>query len=183
MSSPQDPFATPPGSGQPPQSPYGQPADQQPPPYEQQQYGAPAYGQQPGAPAYGQQPYGQPAYETGRQGPPRNGLGIAALVLGVLGLLTSWLVVGGLLGIVAIVLGFIGRGRAKRGEATNGGMALAGIITGALAVLVAALVVVGAVALFNTGEFGSYTECIQQSEGQSELEECNTEFQDSVPTD
>ncbi len=103
-------------------------------------------------------------------------------MLGVLGLLSSWLVVGGLLGIVAVVLGFIGRGRAKRGEATNGGMALAGIITGALAVLVAALVVAGAVALFSNSEFGSFTECVQQAEGQAEVDECATEFEDSVTT-
>ena len=167
MTSPQDPFAPPPG-GQPPQPPSQ--------PYEP----APAYGQQP-APAYGQ-PYGQPAYGTGPQGAPRNGLGIAALVLGIVGIVTSWLFVGGLLGIGAIVLGAIGRGRAKRGEATNGGMALAGILTGVVAVLFAALVVVGAIALFSNSDVGSFTECIQQAETQADADQCAVDFEDSITT-
>ena len=46
-------------------------------------------------------------------------------------------VVGGVvLGFVAIVLGFLGRGRVKRGEATNGGVAIAGIVLGFLSIVV-----------------------------------------------
>jgi hypothetical protein len=41
----------------------------------------------------------------------------------------------GIFGIVGLILGFIGRGRAKRGEATNGTMALWGIITSAVVVV------------------------------------------------
>ena len=45
---------------------------------------------------------------------PKNGLGIASLVIAIIGLFTIF---GGLLlGIVAVILGFIGWGRAKRGE-------------------------------------------------------------------
>lgn len=158
MTAPQDPFAPPPGG--------------QPPPRDAQPHGDPP-------PPYGQ-PYGQQPHGTGPQGPPRNGLGTAALVLGIVGILTSWLFVGGLLGIAAIVLGAIGRGRAKRGQATNGGVALAGILTGVLAVLVAALVVVGAIALFSNSDFGSFTECVQQAETQAEVDQCAADFEDSV---
>src|SRR5665213_3215703 len=58
--------------------------------------------------------YGTPA--TGV----RNGLGTTALVLGVIAVVLSWTVVGGIiLGVLAVVFGIVGRGRAKRGEATN----------------------------------------------------------------
>ena len=41
----------------------------------------------------------------------------------------------GILGIIGLILGFIGRGRVKRGEATNGKVALWGIITSAVVVV------------------------------------------------
>ena len=66
---------------------------------------------------------------------PRNGLGIAALILAIVGLLLCLTVVGGVIvGIVAVVMGFIARGRVNRGEADNGGVALAGIVLGFLSI-------------------------------------------------
>lgn len=93
----------------------------------------------PGMPGMPGMPYMPPAPPQ----PPRNGLGITGLVLGIVGLvlamlpITFWL--GGFLGLLALIFGILGRGRAKRGEATNRGMALAGVILGALSI-VAALV-------------------------------------------
>jgi uncharacterized protein DUF4190 len=67
---------------------------------------------------------------------PRNGLGIAALIVAIVGLLLCLSVVGGVIfGIAAVVMGFIARGRVKRGEADNGGVALAGIVLGFLSIL------------------------------------------------
>jgi hypothetical protein len=60
-------------------------------------------------------------------GPRRNGFGIAALVLGVVSVCAFTLVIPPVL---AIVFGFLGRGRAKRGEASNKGMATAGAVLG-----------------------------------------------------
>ncbi|HEY9439203.1 MAG TPA: DUF4190 domain-containing protein, partial [Streptomyces sp.] len=70
---------------------------------------------------------------------PANGLGVAALVLGIVSVVgfCMW----GLAivpGVIALILGIIGRGRAKRGEATNGGMALAGIILGSIGMAIGA---------------------------------------------
>lgn len=158
MTAPQDPFAT----------PGGEPAG--PPP--------PAYGQQPGfpPPAYGQQQFGMP--------PPagnRNGLGTASMVLGILSLVTWFLLIGGVFGVVAVVLGALGRGKAKRGEASNGGMALAGIVTGALGILLTVLVVVGVAALFSTGEFSNLTDCLQDAGGDQEaIDDCQRQFEDSL---
>ncbi|WP_306323629.1 MULTISPECIES: DUF4190 domain-containing protein [unclassified Streptomyces] len=85
-----------------------------------------------------QPPQQYPQYPPFQQQPPqqvaRNGLGTAALILGVIGAVSGlipllfWLA--GILGVIALVLGLTGRGRAKRGEATNKGVALAGTILG-----------------------------------------------------
>lgn len=45
-----------------------------------------------------------------------------------------------ILGILALIFGIIGLGRAKRGEATNRGMALAGVILGSVGIVVGAAI-------------------------------------------
>jgi hypothetical protein len=179
-----DPSAQP-GYGQ--QQPYG--GDQ--PGYGQQQpYGGdqPGYGQQQpygGAqPGYGQQqPYGGGQQGYGQSaGPARNGLGVAALVLGILAVVTSITVVGGVvLGIAALVLGIVGRKRATRGEATNGGVALAGIITGVIGALLSiVLVALGAAAFFGTGG-SDLLSCVKDANGnQTAINQCNADFQQRV---
>ncbi|MFJ2897610.1 DUF4190 domain-containing protein [Streptomyces sp. NPDC087218] len=94
-----------------------------------------------------QQPYG-PVQTPGVR-PARNGLGIAALVLGVIGAVSGlipllfWLA--GILGVIALILGLAGRGRAKRGEATNKGVTTFGAVLGLVSLI---LSVVGAVITF-----------------------------------
>lgn len=69
---------------------------------------------------------------------PRNGLGLAALILALIGLvfglvpLTGFLAV--ILGITAVALGFAGRGRIRRQRATNRKATWSGIILGVLAI-------------------------------------------------
>ncbi|MFD8572235.1 DUF4190 domain-containing protein [Streptomyces sp. NPDC059639] len=80
-------------------------------------------------------PFQQPQHQP--QQAARNGLGTAALILGIIGALSGvipllfWLA--GVLGVIALILGLTGRARAKRGEATNKGVALAGAILGLVA--------------------------------------------------
>ncbi|MEV7104418.1 DUF4352 domain-containing protein [Streptomyces atroolivaceus] len=91
-----------------------------------------------------QQPY-VPAQTPGTR-PARNGLGISALVLGIIGTVSGliplffWLA--GILGLIALILGLAGRGRAKRGEATNKGVTTFGAVLGLVSLI---LSVVGAV--------------------------------------
>jgi hypothetical protein len=70
---------------------------------------------------------------------PRNGLGIAAPILGIIGILfgliPSFFWIAGILGVIGLIFGLVGLNRAQRGEATNGTMALWGIITSAVAML------------------------------------------------
>jgi uncharacterized membrane protein len=69
-------------------------------------------------------------------GSPRNGPGIASLVFGVLGLITSLFSVGILFGLFAVVFGFTAEVLVMRGEASNRGLAVAGMVLGIVAILV-----------------------------------------------
>lgn len=108
----------------------------------------------------------------------RNGLGTAALVLGILAVVTCWTVVGGvILGLVAIVLGVLGRGRARRGEADNGGMALAGLVLGVVAVVLSGALLAFGVSVLNSPEGQQYKDCVRGANGdQTALQQCASEF-------
>ncbi|GAA2804679.1 DUF4190 domain-containing protein [Streptomyces showdoensis] len=86
-----------------------------------------------------QQPWGAPGMQPPAQ--PRNGLGTTALVLGIVGLVFAiipflfWL--GAILGLLALIFGIVGASRAGKGLATNKGMAVTGLVLGAVSVLVA----------------------------------------------
>ncbi|REK88991.1 DUF4352 domain-containing protein [Streptomyces inhibens] len=92
-----------------------------------------------------QQMHYQPAPQgpTGAHAPQaaRNGLGVAALILGIIGALSGipmvlfWLA--GPLGILALIFGLVGLSRAKKGQATNKGVAVTGTILGGLAIILA----------------------------------------------
>ncbi|QOR72323.1 hypothetical protein IM660_08900 [Ruania alkalisoli] len=120
----------PPGPPAPP-GPYGQPAGG---------YAQPGvYG---GAGSYGAPgPYGAAGNQAGYGGYPpvsssNNSLGGWALGLGIGGVVLSCLwMIGGLLGLAAVLLGVRARNAVAAGQASNGGMAMAGMILGFAAIL------------------------------------------------
>ncbi|UED86904.1 hypothetical protein [Streptomyces profundus] len=82
-------------------------------------------------------PYPPPGYPGFVPPPPilpRNGTGLAALILGVVAASISWTVflspLAVFLGLLAVAFGLIGAGRAKRGAATNRPAALGGLWSG-----------------------------------------------------
>lgn len=109
---------------------------------------------------------------------PRNGFGIAAFALGLFALLLSWTVLGGIvLGIPAVIFGVLGRGRARRGEATNGGLSVAGIVLGAIGILIAIVLIVFWVSVLNTPAGQIYRQCLEQSAGNADrIEQCANQF-------
>ena len=140
-SAPPNPFGPPAG----PPHPYAPSPAVPPPPIApegpgQMPYG---YGGYPGYPAYGG-PGGGPGYGwPGMPMAPSNGLGTAGLVLGIIAAVGFCLwPVALACGILAVIFGAIGRGKARRGEATNPGQALAGIICGAVGIALAIAFVV-----------------------------------------
>lgn len=120
----------------------------------------PEYGPQNG---YDQGPGYGPGYEAGygtgygpgygagygpgygpSQVPPTNGKATAAIITGISSLLLSWCCGLGVVGVVAIVLGVKARAeiRASGGRQQGDGLALGGIITGAVAVVLGILILV-----------------------------------------
>lgn len=156
-----------------PDKPETPPPPAPPPP---PQYGA-QFGAYPGGyPPPPPQPYsGFTPPPTG----PKNGLGVAALVIAIIGLLS---VVGGVvLGVVAIILGFLGFGRARRGEATNGGVAVAGIVLGLVSIIEAVVVIGLAVWGFNEAGGTDYIDCLSKAgSDQQAIQQCADEFRDRV---
>ncbi|MBT3072284.1 DUF4190 domain-containing protein [Streptomyces sp. CYG20] len=131
-------FGPPPSAVPPPPIGPGGPGQAAPQPPTAGHYGYPAppaqpYGGYPGYDAYGgHQPWGPQ---------PSNGLGTAALVLGIISVVGFCMYgVNIVLGILALIFGIIGLGRAKRGEATNRGMAIAGIITGSVGIVLGSVI-------------------------------------------
>ena len=110
---------------------------------------------------------------TGR----RNGLGTAALVLAIVGLVFCWSVLGGVAaGVVAVILGALGRGRAAREEADNGAVAIAGIALGGLAVVVSLVFAVIWVNAWRDTGGSDYLDCAvkagQNAEDRQALDAC-----------
>jgi hypothetical protein len=134
-----------------------------------------SYGENPRG--YGNGPgYGTPTVQ------PRNGFGIAALVLGLLALVLCWTIVGGIIfGILAVIFGLLGRARAKRGEATNGGVSLGGIVLGVIGLLLTIGLVALGVSLLNSPAGQNYQQCLQQSGGDpAKMQQCFSEFGNQV---
>ncbi|MFZ0832016.1 MAG: DUF4190 domain-containing protein [Mycobacterium sp.] len=153
-----------------PESP--QPPPSQPPP--------PAGGYPPPPPT----PYGGQAPP---QATPRNGLGITALVLAIIGLLICWIpfagFVGLILGVVAVILGILGRGRVKRGEADNGGVALGGIVLGALAIIGALAAAALWFFAFKEVGGGDYIDCMNKAGSDTDAQQrCADQFKQHLET-
>ena len=124
------------------------------------------YGQypQPGQPQPGEQgqqwQYGGGAAYGGAypQGEPygvqkNNGMAIAALIVGILAMLAIITIVGGVfLGVIAIILGILGIRSAKKiaGPGARKGMAIAGIVLGAIASLLSVVFMLVGVGLVST---------------------------------
>jgi hypothetical protein len=118
--------------------------------------GQPAYGYDQGYPpglGHGYSPYGPYGYQR-----PTNGKAVAALWTGIAALVLTFCCGGGVLGIVPIVLGAKARGEIRRsgGQQGGDGMALAGIITGAVAVVLSLAVIALIVGLLASG-VGSFS--------------------------
>ncbi|WP_159450219.1 DUF4190 domain-containing protein [Demequina sp. NBRC 110056] len=120
---------------------------------------------EPAAPQYAQPGYAQPQYAqqyapapTGPQpGTEKNWMGITSLVLSLAGLFTGISVVGG------IIFGHLGLSAAKRGEADNRGISLAGVITGYVLLGMFIVGAIIAVIFFSAVVGGLISECAGDS--------------------
>src|ERR1700694_276214 len=113
---------------------------------------------------------------------PKNGLGIAALVIAIVALVSVWSVFGGvILGRVAVIIGFAARGRVKRGEATNGGVAIAGIVLGLLAIVVGLVFIPIWINVFKDVGGNDYVNCISKAGSDANaVQKCADEFRNRI---
>jgi hypothetical protein len=140
----------------------------------------PPYGPYPGSyPPPPPQPYA--GYAPPSIGP-KNGLGIAALVVAIIGLVFCWTVVGGvILGFIAIILGFVARGRVKRGQATNSGVAIAGIVLGFLAIIASLVFIPIWYGVFEEVGGTDYVDCVSKAGNDADaIQKCVDQFRDRV---
>jgi hypothetical protein len=116
--------------------------------------------------------YGTPA--TGI----RNGTGTAALVLGIIAIVLCWTVIGGIvLGILAVIFGFIGRGRVKRGEADNRRSTNAGIIMGFVGIVLAGALIAFGVSVLNSPAGKTLQQCLKNANGdKAAVSQCDTQY-------
>ncbi|WP_431951824.1 hypothetical protein [Actinacidiphila sp. bgisy167] len=118
--------------------------------------GYPAYPAHPGYPThpgYGMDPYGGWAPPP----PARNGVGVTAMVLAIVGAVLAVSCFGAFLGlplgIAAVVCGIVGLRFTRRGEATNRAQAMTGLILGAVSIVLSAAMIALAVNGINNGWF------------------------------
>lgn len=125
---------------QPPQPPSGD--------FPQQPGGPPGYPPQ----YYGQQPY---------YGAQSNGIAVAAGIVGIVSLVVAFIPFLGFVAvpgaIVAIILGVIGLQRANRMGGTSRGMAITGIVTGALAIVLFIIAVAVIYSYFATHSVNNFS--------------------------
>lgn len=100
--------------------------------------------------------YGREPAPTAPAPPQSNGAAIASIITGIIALLLSWIpginLLAIVLAIVAIVTGIIGLRNANVPGTTGKGLAITGLITGILALLLSILVYVGLAQVFNNPE-------------------------------
>ena len=104
----------------------------------------------------------------------RGGVGTVALAAGLLAVGTCWLGWPGVaLGLVALVVGFVGARRAFHDPQRNGAAALGGFVLGLVGLIVGAwLVVPGLLGIGTFGEGLTLDECMAQAQGQQEERMC-----------
>ena len=79
------------------------------------------------------------------QAQPENGLGLAAMVVGI----ASFAMLAPLSSTAAIILGIMGLGRARQGRATNRGQALAGLVCGSITLVLGLAGIIVAIAILS----------------------------------
>jgi membrane-bound ClpP family serine protease len=108
----------------------------------------------------------------------RNGMGTAALVIGVVALVLVLLLLfsplGAFLGLLAVLFGILGLMRANRGEADNRGQAVAGLVTGGIALLLGIFFTISIGTWFAThvNDFNNFGQCMDDAVGAAAREQC-----------
>lgn len=128
-------------------------------------------------PGYGQpqQGYNQGYAPQQPVNPEKNGLGLASLILAVVGLVFGIIPFTGficlILGIIGLALGFAGLSRVRKNKATNKKTSISGIVVSILAI---ALGIWGITIVFGAvDDLDSGLDCLGNAETSSQIEACS----------
>ncbi|MFE3542024.1 DUF4190 domain-containing protein [Nocardia sp. NPDC059177] len=112
------------------------------------------------------------------QRPPGKGLAITALVLGIIALLSSWTVFGGIgFGVLAVIFGLIALIKARSGTAGGGVMAGFGLVLGLLSIVIGVLVGVFAWKVVEETGGADYVSCLNKAgNDQTAIQKCLDDF-------
>ena len=116
-------------------------------------------------------------------GPQQNkGLAVAALVLGIVGVVTFFFFLGGLIGIVALVLGIVAIRQTRRGQASGQGMAIAGTVLGGAAIVITAIYAIALGAFFAKfgSQFSNFQDCLRHATTVQEQRDCQDQFRNNL---
>jgi hypothetical protein len=107
-----------------------------------------------------------------------SGMATASLVLGILALITSFTVIGGVvLGLLALIFGILVVRRAAPGR----GRAIAGIVTGILGLVLAIVLIVVGVSLFNSKSVKDLRSCLKSAgSDQAKVQQCDNQYKSQV---
>ena len=133
-----------------------------------------------------QLPGSAPPFAAPSSARPSNGLSVAALVLGVASLVAAGsfvlfpLALPG--GLFAAILGSIAVSRSRARGATSHGQAIAGIVCGILALVVAVVfaVRIGSFVADNTSVFTTFDNCVAKAGDRSAVSSCIARFANDV---
>jgi uncharacterized membrane protein len=104
-------------------------------------------------------------------------MAVAALVLGIVGCLFFWTVIGGIvLGLVAVVFGVLGIRKARGGRAPRRVMAWFGLVLGVLAAVASALILALGVSILNSSGFKDYKDCLVHATTQADKDQCAKDY-------
>ncbi|WP_157839994.1 DUF4190 domain-containing protein [Streptomyces megasporus] len=128
---------------------------------------------------WGHQEPEPPASPPAPEERPRDGMGIAAFVLGLIALVMFWTVLLGVVpGVLALVFGVVGYRRGRRGEATNGWMALTGAITGFVGLVLSVALISAGLAFLGSDAFDDFRACMRDAGTSAEQERCVDDLRD-----
>ncbi|WP_405134130.1 DUF4190 domain-containing protein [Nocardia sp. NBC_01388] len=138
------------------------------------------YGQYPGQPPGSYPPPGGQQYW--QESPKSKGLAITAMILGILALLSSWTVLGGIgFGLFAVILGVIALMKARKGTSGGSGMALTGLILGLLSLIIGIVVGVIGWTFFKDNGGSDFVSCVRDAKNdQSKIDQCEQDWNQKI---